>query len=321
MRPGSSTDWWAAASVTARSLQPARAPGWRVTRHLGLDVELTHLSGSGGAVAPERVFGGFSAIGPAVDPVFPSFRIEDEERDVTTFLTRLTVEFPVANGRLVPYLTGGGGVGRVTERFSIVLDAIPLIPLRPAGTAGTDHAPGGADTIQFPGRLDISPGNEHSDVGLSLVLGGGVDVRCGEGSGGCRYPLVTHPAQLRCPRHGPGDFAGELPVLRQDLPRQEMTRQATLRVAVVAILLAAAAPVAAQTAGNGGAGASDWEPLRTPWGHPDLEGVWSSDEEFGVPLERPEALARAPRFPTTRWSNAPARPSSAHGWSSRTGPR
>ena len=157
--------------------------GLRVTRHLGLDVELTHLSGSGGAGTPERLFGGFSALGPAVDPVFPSFRIEDEERDVTTFLTRLTVEFPVANGRLVPYLTGGGGVGRVTERFSIVLDAIPLIPLRPAGTEATDHAPVGTGTIHFPGRLDISPGNEHSDVGLSLVLGGGVDVRLWRGLG------------------------------------------------------------------------------------------------------------------------------------------
>ena len=76
-----------------------------------------------------------------------------------------------------------------------------------------------------------------------------------------------------------------------------MTRRAALRVAVVAILLAAAAPVAAQTAGNGGAGASDWEAPRTPWGHPDLEGVWSSDEEFGVPLERPEALGARATLP------------------------
>jgi len=26
---------------------------------------------------------------------------------------------------------------------------------------------------------------------------------------------------------------------------------------------------------------------RTPWGDPDLQGIWSSDEEAGVPLERP----------------------------------
>ena len=65
------------------------------------------------------------------DPWFPSVRIEDQRRDVTTFLTRFTLEFPVANGRLFPYLTGGGGVGRVTERFSIVVDPIPWIPLDP----------------------------------------------------------------------------------------------------------------------------------------------------------------------------------------------
>src|SRR5689334_17397569 len=26
---------------------------------------------------------------------------------------------------------------------------------------------------------------------------------------------------------------------------------------------------------------------RTPWGDPDLQGVWSSDDEAGVPFERP----------------------------------
>jgi hypothetical protein len=29
---------------------------------------------------------------------------------------------------------------------------------------------------------------------------------------------------------------------------------------------------------------------RTPWGHPDLQGVWTTDEEIGVPLERPVEL-------------------------------
>src|SRR5919201_6179455 len=26
---------------------------------------------------------------------------------------------------------------------------------------------------------------------------------------------------------------------------------------------------------------------RTPWGHPDLQGVWTTDAEIGVPVERP----------------------------------
>src|SRR6202022_1108927 len=30
-----------------------------------------------------------------------------------------------------------------------------------------------------------------------------------------------------------------------------------------------------------------WTAPRTPWGHPDLQGVWTTDEEIGVPIERP----------------------------------
>jgi hypothetical protein len=33
-----------------------------------------------------------------------------------------------------------------------------------------------------------------------------------------------------------------------------------------------------------GAGAPQW---RTPWGHPDLQGTWSSDDVRGIPLQRP----------------------------------
>ena len=40
----------------------------------------------------------------------------------------------------------------------------------------------------------------------------------------------------------------------------------------------AAAPVAAQETDAG------WTPARTPWGHPDLQGVW--DQTTGTPLER-----------------------------------
>jgi hypothetical protein len=34
-----------------------------------------------------------------------------------------------------------------------------------------------------------------------------------------------------------------------------------------------------------------WTPGRTPWGDPDLQGVWTSDSENGVPFERPEQFA------------------------------
>ena len=42
---------------------------------------------------------------------------------------------------------------------------------------------------------------------------------------------------------------------------------------------AVAAPTKDATAG--------WTPLRTAWGEPDLQGVWTSDDSIGVPFERP----------------------------------
>ncbi len=36
--------------------------------------------------------------------------------------------------------------------------------------------------------------------------------------------------------------------------------------------------------------ASNWTAPKTPWGHPDLQGVWTTDLEIGVPLERPVDL-------------------------------
>jgi len=37
--------------------------------------------------------------------------------------------------------------------------------------------------------------------------------------------------------------------------------------------------------------AAPWTHPRTPWGDPDLEGVWTSDNNFAIPLERPPELA------------------------------
>ena len=34
-----------------------------------------------------------------------------------------------------------------------------------------------------------------------------------------------------------------------------------------------------------------WSPPRTPWGHPDLEGTWTSDDMRGIPTARPAAQA------------------------------
>src|SRR6186997_418099 len=37
-------------------------------------------------------------------------------------------------------------------------------------------------------------------------------------------------------------------------------------------------------------GAAKWSVPRTPWGHPDLQGTYSNDDETGTPMERPREL-------------------------------
>ncbi len=78
-------------------------------------------------------------------------------------------------------------------------------------------------------------------------------------------------------------------------------------LACIGLLAAAfsAVPLAAQTAAGPGArpparsgakkgapgpGAA-WTPPRTPWGHPDISGVWTSDGAIGIPLARPDQFA------------------------------
>ena len=34
--------------------------------------------------------------------------------------------------------------------------------------------------------------------------------------------------------------------------------------------------------------AGNWTPPKTAWGDPDLQGVWTSDDSYGVPFERPQ---------------------------------
>ena len=162
--------------------------GLRLTRHLGLDVELTHLSGRGsaGMAAPwfsGAVSGAFPLPGAGDDRLLPTIRFEHHGRDVTTFLTKFTVEFPIAHGLLFPYLTGGGGLGRVTERSSIIVDPIPSVSWRdrtggPAAGSAVDGVSHFGDTGVFLGPP------AYSELGLAMVLGGGVDVRLWRGLGG-----------------------------------------------------------------------------------------------------------------------------------------
>ncbi len=60
-------------------------------------------------------------------------------------------------------------------------------------------------------------------------------------------------------------------------------------VCLVAIVWLASRPAASQTpasTANPATASPDWQLPRTPWGHPDLQGVWTTDAEVSVPLER-----------------------------------
>ena len=55
-------------------------------------------------------------------------------------------------------------------------------------------------------------------------------------------------------------------------------------VVVAALVIACSTFAVAQTH------SSDYSPPRTPWGDPDLQGVWPGTEMVGVPLQRPREL-------------------------------
>jgi hypothetical protein len=60
-----------------------------------------------------------------------------------------------------------------------------------------------------------------------------------------------------------------------------------------ALIVAPATPAAAQAKGSADASAAkrvnpNWKAPRTAWGHPDLEGIWTTDDMRGVPMSRPQ---------------------------------
>jgi hypothetical protein len=70
--------------------------------------------------------------------------------------------------------------------------------------------------------------------------------------------------------------------------------RSALTVVIGSLLLApaAAVPAAAQAKGSAEASAAkrldpQWTAPRTAWGHPDLEGIWTTDDMRGVPTSRP----------------------------------
>jgi hypothetical protein len=66
---------------------------------------------------------------------------------------------------------------------------------------------------------------------------------------------------------------------------------ATLLAAAGLVAATASVLVAQRASGSAAAAKASWSHPRTPWGDPDLEGVWTSDNNFSIPLERPAAFA------------------------------
>jgi len=63
-------------------------------------------------------------------------------------------------------------------------------------------------------------------------------------------------------------------------------RLSTAGMLAAAVMLTLSVAVLAQSQ----SGASNYKAPRTPWGDPDLQGIWPSTEMVGVPLQRPEAF-------------------------------
>ena len=63
-----------------------------------------------------------------------------------------------------------------------------------------------------------------------------------------------------------------------------------IAVAVGVALFAPAAGPASGQAAKAAPGAKSWTQPKTPWGDPDLQGTWTSDDCIGTPLQRPANL-------------------------------
>jgi hypothetical protein len=68
-------------------------------------------------------------------------------------------------------------------------------------------------------------------------------------------------------------------------------------VAVVSAVVALTVPVAGQSQASAAktpaakTAAKPWAAPKTPWGHPDISGTWTSDGAIGIPRERPDTFA------------------------------
>jgi hypothetical protein len=73
-----------------------------------------------------------------------------------------------------------------------------------------------------------------------------------------------------------------------------MNARVTVTVAAAALALVASMPLVAQTRDAAKQGSDRAWTARTSWGDPDLQGEWTSEGEYGVPLERPAQFGVRP---------------------------
>jgi hypothetical protein len=92
-----------------------------------------------------------------------------------------------------------------------------------------------------------------------------------------------------------------------------MHRTLTLGCLTAALSWTIVAPVAGQAPARSGAtsapasAARAWTAPRTPWGDPDLQGTWTTDDFIGVPIERPAELGTKRYFTDEEWAARLAR--------------
>ena len=137
--------------------------GVRITRTVGLDFEVFHVSGLD--LSDDDFF---------IQPLSfaPRFGF-DRDGAVTGFLSKVVVDFPIGD-RVIPFVSGGGGVGRISEELSFSF-----------GDRIGDDRDGIPELFQDIGidqRLSIFPRDfDRAELGLALTVGGGVDIRLWKG--------------------------------------------------------------------------------------------------------------------------------------------
>ena len=143
------------------AIMTSAGAGLRLTRNLGVDFELLYVNDLN---LEDDDF--FILQRAALLSIFPPIDFM-HEGSVTAFLTKFTADFPIARDRLIPFVTGGGGIGYLSERIGFGLRD-RTFPARP-GLGGSGPA-----ILPFP-YID------RAQTGLALTLGGGLDVRLWQG--------------------------------------------------------------------------------------------------------------------------------------------